>query len=110
MLKSEYIANIDSTLGYEFLARGKKVIFISRNFVDKKIENYWRFGWPYVKEEKGFFFTNKINENEINRILDNVISSSTDTWNSEINIYRENLMNLDLGNKIFVNYINELNV
>ena len=105
LLKSKYIANIDSTLGYEFLTRGKKVIFISRDFKDEKIQKYWRFGWPSVKEKKGFFFTDTINENEINRILDNLISSSTEIWNSEIKIYRENLINLDLGNKIFVNYI-----
>ena len=52
--------------------------------------------WLAICErKKGFFFTNKINETEINKILDNVIGSSTETWHSEINIYRENLMNLD---------------
>ena len=27
LIRSKYIANIDSTLGYEFLARNKKIIF-----------------------------------------------------------------------------------
>jgi surface carbohydrate biosynthesis protein len=105
LFKSKIIANIDSTLGYEFLARKQKVIFISRNLKDKTKEYYWKFGWPQVKQKKGFFFTNQTNKNEISRILKNVIHMSQKKWISKSSVYRKNLISFDSGNKIFRNYL-----
>ena len=105
LLKSKIIANIDSTLGYEFLARKQKVIFISRNLKDKTKDYYWRFGWPHVKQKKGFFFTNEINKKEISRILNNVMNMSQQKWISKSSVYRKSLISFDPENKIFNNYL-----
>ena len=77
LIKSKYIANIDSTLGYEFLARNKKIIFFSRNInSSKKINDLWNFGWPSMYKKKAFFFTNELNIKETERLINNMTSSS----------------------------------
>ena len=99
--ESKDIANIDSTLGYEFLARNKKVIFISRNFKDKNINSFWNFGWPTVKSEKGFFFTNQLNESELTRILNNAFNSSLNKWNFKTSMYKKIYLHIILAIRRF---------
>ncbi len=100
LIRSKYIANIDSTLGYEFLARNKKVIFFSRKInSSKKINDLWNFGWPSVIQKKGFFFTNELNMKEVERLINNISGSSTKNWISKINPFKQKLMNYNPGNK-----------
>ena len=100
LIRSKYIANIDSTLGYEFLARNKKIIFFSRKINNsKKINDLWNFGWPSVYKKKGFFFTNELNIKEAERLLNNMISSTKKNWISKINPFKKKIMNFDPGNK-----------
>ena len=67
-----------STLGYEALSRGKKICF----FVPKisSVEKSYKFGWPYIKKEKGFFFSNKCNYGEVSKILNNLRLMKIKTW------------------------------
>tara|TARA_B100000900_G_C20534444_1_gene697749 strand:+ start:59 stop:1198 length:1140 start_codon:yes stop_codon:yes gene_type:complete len=100
LIRSKYIANIDSTLGYEFLARNKKIIFFSRNInSSKKINDLWNFGWPSVFKKKGFFFTNELKIKETERLINNMISSSKKNWISKINPVKRKIMNYQPGNK-----------
>jgi len=45
--ESSLIITLDSTLGYEAIARGKKVLFFSvRNNLDRETKNRIAFCWP----------------------------------------------------------------
>ena len=99
LIKSKYIANIDSTLGYELLARNKKIIFFSRKInSSKKINDLWKFGWPSVCKNKGFFFTNELKIKETERLLNNMISISKKKWISKISPFKRKIINYDPGN------------
>ena len=73
------IITMDSTLGYEAIAQGKKVIFFSR--LDNK-EFY--FKWPDIKKKRDFFYSNKINYNEFIRIYKTVNNLSHKNWENKI--------------------------
>tara|TARA_Y100001970_G_scaffold53704_1_gene68080 strand:- start:19788 stop:20942 length:1155 start_codon:yes stop_codon:yes gene_type:complete len=71
---SEVIVNVDSTLGYELLSRGKKVAFFSiRNWGAK----FYKFGYPKATPDTGTFWTNNFDENKFENIL-NYLFSITD--------------------------------
>ena len=72
------IVNSCSTLGFEALGRNKKVAFFSR---EKSPFGDWRFGWPMKYPLKGFFYSNKISEIEVNRILNNLCYINQKEWN-----------------------------
>ena len=76
--KYENIIFVRSALGYESIARKKKVAI----FAPKKIGNckYW-FGWPASpKKEHNFFSTNKFSYREIKRVLDNIKNCNQINW------------------------------
>ena len=87
-----------STLGYEALSRGKKICF----FVPKisSVEKSYKFGWPYIKKEKGFFFSNKCNYSEVSKILNNLRLMKIKTWKEKIRLYQNGLMIYDKNNFI----------
>ena len=100
--KTKYIVSMDSTLGLEFLSRGHKIIFFSRT-VDKskKLSKKLYFGAPFIKENKGFFFSNDINENEITKLFNNLKKYSKKKWLNKTKIIRDQLMLYDSNNGIF---------
>ena len=70
---------IDSTLGYESLARGNKTAaFGSRGqFVASQ---QLGFGWPATFKNKGKFWTNSCSSSEILRVLNFLSSVGDDEW------------------------------
>ena len=50
---------MDSTLGYECLARDNKTAFFSIRGTINNIDDYSVFGWPMKLNDTGFFWTNK---------------------------------------------------
>ena len=81
--KFENIVFIDSTLGYEAIARDKKVaVFSSRKI--NSVGKYEKFGWPVKMKSKGFFYSNSCNYSEIKRVLNNVTSYSDQKWKNKI--------------------------
>ena len=55
--ESKFIVTIDSTLGYECLARGQRVCFFSNRSKYLNIKDYFRFGWPLNLPEEGKCWT-----------------------------------------------------
>ena len=106
--KSKYIACIDSTLGFEFLSRDKKVIFFSRNTKIKSFDEEIKFGGPTIVKNKGFFYTNEINKKEVKRLMNNITSCNKKNWKKKINLYKKHVMFYNKGNTIFKNKIREL--
>ena len=75
----EIIISTCGTLGYEALGRNKRVAFFSRNFSPYKD---WTYGWPEKLYPRGFFYSNVLSFNEINRVLNNLRSVRNSDWKS----------------------------
>jgi len=90
------IVSSTSTLGYEALARNSKICFTSPNISKKEASH--KFGWPYVKNNNDFFFTNNFDQKKIEKILINLKNMSNLVWNKKIKRYKKNLMDFDYKN------------
>jgi len=79
--KFESIIFMYSTLGYEAIARKKKVAI----FPPDKIKEFkYYFGWPATyKKYHSFFSSKKITYNEIKRVLNNIDKCSQTTWQNK---------------------------
>jgi surface carbohydrate biosynthesis protein len=79
--KYENIIFVRSALGYESIARKKKIAVFPPN----KIGNYkYWFGWPAPPQKSYNFFTaKKYSYNEIKRVLNNIKNCSQTNWNKK---------------------------
>lgn len=102
--QSEFVVHIDSTLGYEAMARGKKgAVFSIRN-----LPNYG-FGYSEEYADIGFFWTNIATQSELKRVMDSVKDITQDGWCAHAQNYISEIMHYDPGNKIIKSIIhNEL--
>ena len=94
------IITINSTLGYEALARGKKVIFFNI-LPNSKTSKFTKFGWPFDFEDEGLFWTNKFDNKNVVKIIDRVQELSSDEWQRQISQISRSLLNKDHGNYKF---------
>ena len=101
------LVTTDSTIGYEFLARGKKVAFLSARIdaIDHVLSQEVHdtdFGFPLELGTSGPFWTNSANESEFERVIGSVQSMSDAQWASTISPYNEVLMAYQPGNTEFI--------
>ena len=101
------LVTTDSTIGYEFLARGKKVAFLSARIdaIDHVLSQEVHdtdFGFPLELGTSGPFWTNSANESEFERVIGSVHSMSDAQWASTISPYNEVLMAYQPGNTAFI--------
>tara|TARA_B100000123_G_scaffold248215_1_gene205678 strand:+ start:495 stop:851 length:357 start_codon:yes stop_codon:yes gene_type:complete len=100
------ITFIDSTLGYESISRGKKIVSFSvRKCENSKLEN---FGFPEFKKKRGFFFTTERSEKEFSRILNNTWSISKGEWKRKYLKKLNKIMVYNSQNKKILNTINKI--
>jgi surface carbohydrate biosynthesis protein len=103
---AKLLVSIDSTVGQEFLARGKRVAFVSGRtsaaqhdgWINVKETN---FGYPLDLASIGPFWTNEATESEVIRILDYLQVITDEEWANEIAPYNESLMAYQPGNPVF---------
>lgn len=101
------IVTTDSALGYEFLARGKRVAFLSGRIqaisdeLSREIHDT-DFGFPLELGTSGPFWTNSANESEFERVIGSIQSMSDAQWASTISPYNEVLMAYQPGNTAFI--------
>ncbi|TSA53799.1 MAG: hypothetical protein D4R44_02905 [Actinobacteria bacterium] len=103
---AKVVVSIDSTVGQEFLARGKRVAFMSGRtqaadpigLAEVRDTN---FGYPLDLSSTGKFWTNQVNEPELARILDYLRVVTDKEWATEIAPYNETLMAYQPGNPVF---------
>ena len=95
LIGENIIINDLSTLGYEALALGLRVGFVSIQPGNRSIA---RFGLPLEFGEKGPFWTNDPSEEEIGRILDYLLTVSDEQWERDSGWIRDQLMVHDYGN------------
>ena len=101
------IVTTDSTIGFEFLARGKKVAFLSARIdaIDHVLSQEVHdtdFGFPLELGTTGTFWTNAANESEFERVIGSVQSMSDAQWATAISPYNDLLMAYQPGNSAFI--------
>ena len=103
----ENIIFTDSTLGYECLAKGKKVISFALGSLKKKwcIKNNIlplnKFGYPYKFKNEGFCWSNSSSEKKVNKLLKNIIFMNQSLFNKKIKNFKNKTMFFDPKNSKF---------
>lgn len=105
--KAEMLVTLDSTLGYESLCRHTKLAFLSCRS-EKLAAETKKFGWPAILPENGFFWTNRADEQEIRRVLDQVNVLSAEQWESARQEFIPEIMALDANNTQLVAVLDSL--
>ena len=106
------LVTTDSTIGYEFLARGKKVAFLSARIdaIDHVLSQEVHdtdFGFPLELGTSGPFWTNSANESEFERVIGSVQSMSDAQWAAAISPYNDVLMAYQPGNSAFIQMLQD---
>jgi len=105
--EADIVAHVDSTLGYESLARGIKTISITaKKSLYTNIP--CQFSWPSKFNYKGPIWTNSDNRDEILRLLNFIYSVSNQDWVDYVNSIKDKIIQTDKDNKIFSNLIKKL--
>ena len=104
------IVTADSAIGYEFLARGNRVAFLSARINAARASSLRNrhdtdFGHPIELEPNGPFWTNIADESEFERVIRNVQSLSDSDWATIIRPYNEQMMAYQPDNHEFVNLL-----
>ncbi len=103
--KSKLIVSISSTLAYEMIGIGKRVINIhTRKSVFPDIED--TFLWPNFSLREGPFWTEQFNKEKVFELLKFAYFSDDDKWFDKSSIYLKDLMTRDKGNNKLKNLIN----
>lgn len=107
------VVSIDSTLGYEFFARGKRTAFFSvrgtliSKLLGMRIDEL-NFGWPVEMASRGPFWTNIPSESEYDRVLNYLTTVDDGEWSREIGKYTKDLMVFDQGNTVIRGLLHRL--
>jgi len=111
--RSKIVVTIDSTLGYESLARAKRTAMFSirgkltSESIGVPLDDL-NFGWPLELPDTGPFWTNTASEAEFSRILNYLMTVSDADWSNEIGKYTEDLMVFDPGNTVLRDLLQRL--
>jgi len=70
------------------------------------ISKYFRFGWPFVKQRKGFFYSDEINNKEILRLAKNVIDCNESKWIKKKYNYQKNIITYNYNNNLLKKELN----
>ena len=117
--QSTAVVHINSTLGYEALSRKKPVAIFSARGENLKHTTYqfgdfssncYSFGLPKKFPDKGPFWSNYLDKNTLNEILNLVLDIKEEEW---IKIYKKYALDItayDEGNKEFKNIMKSLNI
>jgi len=96
--KAEITVVVDSTLGYESLARGNKTAFFSARGTMLDLDDR-TFGWPAVLGDDGPFWTNRPDPEALRRIIDHLFEIDDRTWSDEVRSHAyDDIMIYDPGN------------
>lgn len=100
---------VDTTLGYEALARGKKTAAFALR--GKSLGSVaCNFGWPADLPDNGPFWTNHADEREFERVMDYITTVNDEEWEQTRQHYVPELMEYDPGNTRFLKLMREIGV
>jgi len=80
---AEVVVSIDSTLGYESIARGNKTAMFSIRGSLLGLKGL-DFGWPGNFQDEGPFWTNNCNSDSFTRILDYLFTIGDMQWKNDL--------------------------
>lgn len=104
---AEVAVVVDSTLGYESLARGSKTAFFSIRGSLMGIPGH-SFGWPGDFSEEGLFWTNNPDPDSFTRILDYLFEVDEVQWRKDVEAASfSSLMVYDENNTILKSVLDE---
>lgn len=104
-----FVVFVDTALGYEALARGKKAAaFTIRGESLGSVT--CNFGWPADLPNNGPFWTNHADESEFERLLEYITTVSDEEWEQTRQRYVPELMEYDPGNTRFLKLMREIGV
>jgi surface carbohydrate biosynthesis protein len=94
---SDYIVNVDSTIGYELLARGLRIAFVTArmNVAGHDEITEYRFGNPIIQDPTGPYWTCTASSSEIRRVISFIIDASDSEWNTHSESSRNLLLQFD---------------
>lgn len=97
----DLVVSIDSTLGYEMIARGTRTVFVAARamLLGGEESRQFTFGFPGAFESSGAFWTKSVDRGEIDGMMARVISMSNDEWQRISGFVREELMTFDADNR-----------
>ena len=108
----DLIVSSESTLAYEFFARGYRVGFIGArlHLAGLTHRRDCHFGFPLEIESSGQFWTSECTQAEVFRILNFINLCSEDAWIAASEQLRKQLMVFDEQNGLFCELLTEVGV
>ena len=96
----DIIVNVDSTLGYELMARGLRVVSVAARMQACGYPSVplLHFGYPLVSEASGPFWTSIATESEVRRMIELAMTASVEEWERLTLPIRQMLFQYDRGN------------
>jgi surface carbohydrate biosynthesis protein len=106
---AEFVVFVDTTLGYEALARGKKTAAFTLRGKSLR-SDACNFGWPADLPDNGPFWTNHADEREFKRVMDYITTVNDEEWKQTHQRYIPELIEYDPGNTRFLKLMREMGV
>tara|TARA_B100001057_G_scaffold498491_1_gene605626 strand:- start:3368 stop:4516 length:1149 start_codon:yes stop_codon:yes gene_type:complete len=106
--RSFMVVGIDSTILYESLSRGTRVIFFNIRPSDSILRMNRFFGWPKKFNRKGPFWTDQLSQREVNFLLNKVKNYKNKKWNEIKKSFTKEFVIFDKNNSIFLQVLNTL--
>jgi surface carbohydrate biosynthesis protein len=106
----DFFVTIDSTLGYECLARGKKVAFFNNRYSVSKFKNgnQHYYGWPKNFGKSGLFWTDSIKTEKMQKVLNFLLKSTSPEWSKAKKKYVDGVIDYDYKNKRLIQSLNDI--
>jgi surface carbohydrate biosynthesis protein len=95
--RARAVISSGSSLGYEALGRGCRVAFFMIDF-EVLHEVGANFGWPLDLPDSGHFWSNRLDEAEVESILTHVVQSSDEIWRASSESIASQLVSYEEGN------------
>jgi hypothetical protein len=110
---SNIVVYVDSTLGYEALAKGIRVVSFPFGSLkprsnDRNFINEVKFGYPFKYPNSGFFWVNYIDKKKMKLILNRVYNCSIQKWKKIYTPYKIKIMEHDKNNIKFKTIIRKI--
>ena len=110
--QNDIVVNVDSTFGYEMMARGVRVAFVTARMPlagHPEIRDF-DFAYPFITAPTGPFWTNKPSRDEVFRVIDAVIARPNSEWCAGAGIDMSEIFYYDKGNTILCKTLDEFGI
>ncbi len=106
----DFFVTNDSTLGYECLARDKRVAFFNNRYLVSKFKNGHKhyYGWPKKLPESGPFWTNSNQINKMEKVLNFMIRANSTQWSRVKKKYINEVIDYSYKNKKLLKLLDEM--